>query len=151
MVNDVMAVDVKDSIPACSFNRLEKEISSLDLKQFSGKVIYLDFWASWCGPCIKSFPYMNFLHRSFENQGLNVVAVNMDENIDDASEFLEKIPAEFSILRDAEQQCAKAFDVKAMPSSYLIDRKGVVRHVHLGFREGETEELQALIEQLLAE
>jgi thiol-disulfide isomerase/thioredoxin len=121
------------------------------LQQFKGKVVYVDFWASWCGPCVQSFPFMNGLDHEFKGKGLQIVAINMDENPADAQQFLGQHPAKFTVLADTNQQCAKAFEVKAMPSSYLIDRNGVVRYEHLGFKAGETEQLQTLIKQLLTE
>ncbi|MEI6269422.1 MAG: TlpA disulfide reductase family protein [Methylococcaceae bacterium] len=136
--------------PNCALTSLN-DTQPLNLQQFRGKVVYVDFWASWCGPCAQSFPFMNDLDRDLKDQGLQVIGVNLDENIDEAKQFLDKRPASFITAVDAEQQCAKNFDVKAMPSSYLIDRKGVIRHVHLGFRPGEAEEFRILVEQLLAE
>ena len=82
---------------------------------------------------------------------MQVIGVNLDQAPEDAKTFLAKYPANFTVAADANEKCAKDFDVKAMPSSYLIDRNGVIRHVHLGFRDGEAEELRVLAEQLLAE
>jgi peroxiredoxin len=121
------------------------------LKSLQGKVLYIDFWASWCGPCAKSFPFLNSLHSDLNARGLQIVGINLDENASDAHGFLAKYPANFSISADNNEQCAQAFGVKAMPSSYLIDRKGIVRKVHLGFRADEAEELKVLVEKLLAE
>lgn len=122
-----------------------------NLQALQGEVVYLDFWASWCIPCIRSFPFMNQLEHDLKGEGLRVVGVNLDENPADARKFLEKYPVNFSIVTDPEKQCAQDFNVFAMPSSYLIDRKGVVRHVHHGFRSEETQKLRLLIEELLAE
>ena len=122
-----------------------------NLQQFHGKVLYVDFWASWCPPCAKSFPFLNEMDRDFKDSGLQVIGVNMDQAPDDAKAFLAKYPANFTVASDANEKCAKGFDVQAMPSSYLIDRNGVIRHIHLGFRDGEAKELRALAEQLLAE
>ncbi|CAA9889812.1 Redoxin superfamily (fragment) [Candidatus Methylobacter favarea] len=128
-----------------------RDAQRIELRQFSGKVLYVDFWASWCGPCVKSFPFLNSLHEKFSKEGLQILGVNLDENPADAREFLGKYPADFTVAADANEQCARDFDVKAMPSSYLIDRQGVVRHIRLGFRPGEAKELQSLVERLLAE
>lgn len=136
--------------PVCALTSV-LDAKSYNLQQFKGKVVYVDFWASWCGPCVQSFPFMNNLEHEFKDKGLQIVAINMDETANDAQNFLAKHPAKFSVLTDSNQQCAKAFDVKAMPSSYLIDRNGVIRHEHLGFKAGETEQLQTLIKQLLME
>jgi thiol-disulfide isomerase/thioredoxin len=136
--------------PNCSVSSIS-DSQSYNLQQFKGKVVYVDFWASWCSPCLQSFPFMNKLEQEFKDKGLQILAINMDENLSDAQDFLIKQPAKFKIASDTKQQCAKAFNVRAMPSSYLIDRNGIIRHEHLGFRSGETEELQNIIKQLLAE
>lgn len=137
--------------PACS------QLSALPtnksgLQQFRGKVVYVDFWASWCPPCLKSFPFMNELQRQFAQQGFKVVAINLDEQREDADNFTSQVPHEFSIAFDNnERDCANAFQVKAMPSSYLIDRQGRIRFAHMGFKTDETEVVRQQIEQLLAE
>ena len=94
---------------------------------------------------------MNDLDRDLKASGLRVIGVNLDQSPEDAKTFLAKYPANFTVAADANEKCAKEFDVKAMPSSYLIDRNGIIRHVHLGFRPGEAEEVRVLAEQLLAE
>jgi thiol-disulfide isomerase/thioredoxin len=119
------------------------------IQQYQGKVVYIDFWASWCGPCAQSFPFMNKLYKDLHAKGLEVVGVNLDEEPQDALGFLAKTPAQFTILADASGQCPQDFGVKAMPSSYLIDRTGVVRHVHLGFKAAESAELRQQVEALL--
>lgn len=125
--------------------------SSQDLRQLRGKVVYIDFWASWCGPCAQSFAFMNNIDRDLQNRGLRVLAVNLDENPEDAKAFLAEHPANFGVVADASGQCPMDFGVRAMPSSYLIDREGVVRQVRLGFRPGEAEQFRASVETLLAQ
>jgi thiol-disulfide isomerase/thioredoxin len=144
------SVDVGESLPGCALETMENK-QNLTLSQYRGKVLYVDFWASWCGPCGKSFPFLNEMHEQLKDQGLQIVGVNLDENADDAKAFLAKYPASFTVAADVSKQCAKDFAVKAMPSSYLIDRNGVVQHVHLGFRPGEAQELRTLVEKLLSE
>lgn len=144
------AVEVGKPMPTCSLSPIGESQAS-DLNQYQGKVLYVDFWASWCGPCAKSFPFMNELQQQLKDQGLQIVGVNLDENLDDAKAFLGKYPASFTVMADVSKQCAKDFGVQAMPSSYIIDRNGVVHHVHLGFRPGEAKELRELVEKLLAE
>ncbi|HBA67456.1 MAG TPA: redoxin [Methylococcaceae bacterium] len=123
----------------------------LDWTSLEGKVVYLDFWASWCVPCVQSFPFMTQMQRELKDQGLVVIAVNLDEERKDAEGFLSRYPAGFTVVADQNQQCAKHYNVKAMPSSYVIDRKGVIRDVHLGFRRGEAEAFRKVVEQVLAE
>lgn len=139
-----------NAMPNCALTSLEGKQTE-DLHQHHGKVLYVDFWASWCGPCAQSFPFLNDLNREFSAKGLHVIGVNVDESAEDAQSFLAKHPASFNIAADASGQCPKNFGVKAMPSTYLIDRNGVVRYTHLGFRTGETKKLREMVEKLLAE
>jgi thiol-disulfide isomerase/thioredoxin len=117
---------------------------------FRGQVLYVDFWASWCGPCLLSFPFMNDLQHSFGSQGLHVLAINMDEKPADAGRFLGQHPATFDVATGPNRQCAKDFGVAAMPTSFLVDRDGVVRGVHKGFRPGDVAELKVKVEELIA-
>jgi thiol-disulfide isomerase/thioredoxin len=146
----VFAAGVGSPMPACNVSPIGESQSS-DLSQYKGQVLYVDFWASWCGPCAKSFPFLNEMHEQLKGQGLQIVGVNLDENADEAKAFLAKYPASFTVVADVSKQCAKDFEVKAMPSSYIIDRKGIVHHIHLGFRPGEAKELRVLVEKLLNE
>jgi thiol-disulfide isomerase/thioredoxin len=146
----VFAAKAEDPLPNCSLSSIG-DVPPIDLAQHKGKVLYLDFWASWCGPCAKSFPFMNQLQETFSAQGLTVVGINLDENPEDAKTFLAQYPANFTIVADKGEECARQFDVKAMPSSYLIGRDGIIRHVHLGFRKDEEKELREMVEKLLAE
>jgi len=136
--------------PNCSLTPVGTE-QRHDLQQFRGKVVYVDFWASWCSPCAQSFPFLNTLHRELRDRGLQVLGINLDEKPENAKRFLEKHPANFTVAFDAEGRCPQDFGVTAMPSSYLVDRQGNIRHVHLGYRRGESEKLRDLVEQLLAE
>lgn len=123
----------------------------LQLEEFRGKVVYLDFWASWCGPCRQSLPWMERLRRDLRPLGLEVIAVNVDEDPAEARRFLKRYPVSFPVIGDARGAIATRYDVRDMPSSYLIDRKGVVRHVHRGFNRDDTAGLRARVEALLAE
>ncbi|HLF97203.1 MAG TPA: TlpA disulfide reductase family protein [Methylococcaceae bacterium] len=147
--SSVQGIETGRSVPNCRLAPLGAE-QEQELHQYLGKVLYVDFWASWCGPCAQSFPFMNDLAGDLQSGGLQILAVNLDENREDAQAFLAQRPANFTILADAGGKCAQDFGVQAMPSSYLVDRQGVVRHVHMGFRSGEAQEFRALVEELLA-
>jgi thiol-disulfide isomerase/thioredoxin len=136
--------------PNCSLTSFT-DTQRHELGDIRAKVRYVDFWASWCGPCAQSFPFMNAMTQEFRERGLQIVGINVDEHADAARTFLQQHPAEFRILADATGVCPKAFRVMGMPSSYLIDRNGVIRYVHVGFRPGETGELRKQVEKLLAE
>ena len=146
----VQAAERGEAAPECRLRALHNG-QAIDLQRLKGKVLYVDFWASWCGPCAQSFPFMNTLTHEFHGRGLEIVGVNVDEEISDAKGFLAQRPAHFTVAVDGDKSCAEHFGVKAMPSTYLIDRKGVIRYVHLGFRAGEAEEMKKLLGQLLAE
>lgn len=135
---------------ACDLTTLDGK-PALELQELKGKVVYMDFWASWCPPCVKSFAFLNQLEQEMKGQDVHVIGVNLDEKVKDAQEFLTKHPANFSIVADPSKECAKVFEVMAMPTSFIIDKKGNIRHVHQGFRPGETEELRALVTQLASE
>jgi thiol-disulfide isomerase/thioredoxin len=146
----VSALEANGPAPACSLREIQTG-KALELSQYRGQVLYLDFWASWCGPCAESFPFMNQLHSTLQGQGLAIVAVNLDEQRNDADGFLAKTPARFTIAGDPQGQCPERFGVETMPTSYLIDRQGRVRHVQYGFRPSESTVLQEKIRILLAE
>lgn len=145
----VMATQLIDRpAPVCNLTALDG-VPVDSLQALKGEVVYVDFWASWCPPCIQSFPFLTGLQQEYGERGLRVVGVNLDEKVADAEKFLSDYPAGFSIVADRSKQCAKDFDVIAMPSSYLIDREGMVRYIHRGFRPGETKALRQIVEQLL--
>ena len=121
------------------------------LPELKGKFVLVDFWASGCGPCPKSFPLMNQLQSPRGGKGLAVLAINLDEEASDAQSFLASHPADFKVACGANQDCAAAFQVEAMPSSYLIDREGRARYIHHRFRAGDAELLQGLATSLVAE
>jgi thiol-disulfide isomerase/thioredoxin len=115
-----------------------------------GKIVLVDFWASWCEPCKQSFPVMEELHKRYGGRGLVIIAVNVDENRPDMEAFLKKNAATFTVVRDANQKLVEKAGIATMPSSFLIDRDGKVRFTHTGFRGGETkkkyeEEIEALL------
>lgn len=115
------------------------------LSELRGKLVYLDFWASWCGPCRLSFPWMNQLHANHRQRGLLVLAVNVDARRADADAFLARHPAQFALAFDPAGESARRFAIKGMPSSTLIDRQGQVLFVHRGFRTDEAAALESRI------
>ncbi|MDT8283493.1 MAG: TlpA disulfide reductase family protein [Gammaproteobacteria bacterium] len=122
---------------------------NINLAKLKGKVVYLDFWASWCDPCRKSFPWMNDMHARYDGKNFTIIAVNLDTTKEDATKFLGKVPADFAVAYDPEGKVATQYNLKAMPSSYLIDKKGNLVMTHKGYREGEASEIEARILALL--
>jgi thiol-disulfide isomerase/thioredoxin len=123
--------------------------SPIDLAAYKGKVVYLDFWASWCKPCRESFPWMNELTESFGGKGLVVIAVNVDHKRDLATDFLRQNTADFKIVYDPDGDLAEKYNVQAMPTSILIGRDGRIRYVHSGFYPGKEFDYLAHIRKLL--
>lgn len=123
--------------------------ASLDLARHRGRVVIVDFWASWCKPCRQSIPWLNALRQRYGADGLTIIGVNVDAERRDADRFLEAVPIEFEVVFDPEGDLAKQFKVQAMPTSYVIDRGGRIVATHLGFREAKKDENEAAIKALL--
>ncbi|HHJ19620.1 MAG TPA: TlpA family protein disulfide reductase [Gammaproteobacteria bacterium] len=124
--------------------------SPLDLSQYKGKAVYLDFWASWCVPCKKSFPWMQKMQRKYRDQGLQIVAVNLDEVPADADQFLSQFPSiNFEIVRDPEGRLASQYSLVGMPTALLFDASGKQVGRHVGFKKQKTGEYEDNIKALL--
>jgi cytochrome c biogenesis protein CcmG, thiol:disulfide interchange protein DsbE len=123
----------------------------VDLAALKGKVVIVDFWASWCGPCKDEMPVLERLHKKYKSRGLVVVGVSVDQELANVKGFLKQVPVSFSIVHDAEHKVAGRFKPPRMPSSYVVDRNGIVRHVHAGFRDEDAAKLEAEVSALLGQ
>lgn len=119
------------------------------IKQHKGNVIYLDFWASWCTPCRKSFPWMNNMQKKYGNQNFKVISINVDSEPTLAKQFLDITPANFTILYDPNGNLANELQLKGMPSSFIINEKGKIVSAHVGFTEKRKVQYEQEIKQLL--
>jgi DsbE subfamily thiol:disulfide oxidoreductase len=124
---------------------------SVDLASYRGKVVLVDFWASWCPPCKTSFPALDALYREYAAKGVEVLAVNLDERRRDADAFLSAHPHRMTVLFDPKGAAPVAFGVKGMPSSYILDRNGNIRFTHMGYSGNVDESYRRELVQLLAE
>lgn len=120
------------------------------LEPVSGKVVWVDFWASWCVPCRRSFPWLNAMHEKYRDQGLQIIAVNLDRDRAAADGFLAEVPAQFALRFDPAGELAKSFEVQAMPSSFVMDAAGNVIDRHFGFKLADAEEYERGIQAALA-
>lgn len=136
--------------PATDFS-VATPAGAFDLTPWRGHVVYLDFWASWCAPCAQSFPWMNTLQQRYSDQGLRIIAMNVDKKRGDAEDFLRQRPAQFIIGFDPHGALAQAYEVRGMPTSYVIDRQGVVRYRHEGFFTKDAAQIEREIKKLLAD
>lgn len=141
-------INTAQAARAPDFN-VSSDRGNVSLKGQRGNVVYLDFWASWCVPCRKSFPWLNEMQARYGKAGLKIIAINLDEDKKLAEQFLHKIPAKFTIGYDPEGKSASTYGLKGMPSSYLIDRKGNLLSSHVGFRRDDKAELENRIRQAL--
>jgi len=121
----------------------------MDLAQLEGKVVYLDFWASWCDPCRDSFPWMAEMKEKYGSDGFEVVAVNLDKERELADKFLNTMKVNFVVAFDASGESAEKYKLRGMPGSYLIGRDGNIQASHLGFNDKDKAKLEAVIKVLL--
>jgi thiol-disulfide isomerase/thioredoxin len=124
---------------------------SLDLTRHRGRVVIVDFWASWCKPCRQSIPWLNTMRERYGASGLTIIGVNVDAERADADRFLRDVPIEFEIVFDPKGDLARQFKVQGMPSSYVFDRAGKMVETHLGFRDAKKAENEATLRNLLSQ
>jgi thiol-disulfide isomerase/thioredoxin len=130
---------------------LYQTLPALDLAAHAGKVIYVDFWASWCAPCRRSFPWMQATQRELASRGLVVLTVNVDEDPRQAERFLQEVGGGLPVVFDSKGQLAELYKLQGMPSSFVVDRHGSIRFRHRGFRTTDPEAYTAELRQLLDE
>jgi cytochrome c biogenesis protein CcmG, thiol:disulfide interchange protein DsbE len=147
LTGPAQALDKGAAAPEIALKTLSGE--PIKLSALKGKVVLVDFWASWCAPCRESMPFLEKLSKSYKGQGLVVLGVNIDNDLDAARKFLKEMPVSFQVVNDAQKQVAKAYGPPTMPSSYLIDKRGVVHVVHAGFRRADAAKIEAEIKSLL--
>jgi thiol-disulfide isomerase/thioredoxin len=145
---NVNASEVGEVAPQFTLPTLQQG-EAVSLEKYKGKVVYLDFWASWCAPCRTSFPLLNELHQKLKDKGFEVLAVNQDEDEAKAKKFLEEIPVSFTVVRDATGEWSDKYVVESMPTSFLIDQQGVIQNIHHGFVSDDIKEIENKVVELL--
>ena len=142
-------LNIGEKAPELAYKNLKGEV--LKLSELKGKMVLIDFWASWCAPCLRSMPLYNELYSRYKDKGLEILAINVDNPIEDGLDFLADTPLDFLIPSDLDGDVSELFEVIGMPSSYLVDADGTVRLVHMGFRDGDLEVIETAIQASLAE
>ena len=145
---NVSALSAGDKAPNFKIPRLELK-GTKTLSSYKGKVVYLDFWASWCGPCKKSLPLLDELRKEYKKKGFEVLAINLDEDKEEALSFLKKFPVSYPTLYDKKGVLPEKYEIQGMPTSFLIDRKGKIAMVHTGFKTSDMKKIREAVVELL--
>lgn len=139
------------SQPAPTFTLPARSGPAIAVEQLKGRVVMLNFWASWCGPCRQEMPLLEQMHRRYGPLGFTLLGINVDADSHDAEQWLAKTPVSFPILFDTDSKVSQLYEVTAMPTTVFIDRHGTVRHLHHGYKPGDENEYLDQIRALLKE
>ena len=137
--------------PAPGFSLESRAGKQLSLADYQGQVVMINFWASWCAPCRQEMPILEALYQRYESLGFTLLGVNVDENSEQAIEYLQEVTVSFPVLLDTTNNISKAYDVIAMPSTILVGRDGTLRYIHHGYQPGYENEYQNQIRELIRE
>lgn len=125
--------------------------ASDSLSQYKGQVVMLNFWATWCGPCQQEMPLLDQIYQQFKPAGFTLLGINVDNEKAPVLKLLARKPVSFPVLLDPKNRVSDEYHVEEMPSTIIIDRKGVIRYVHRGYKPGDENEYQDKIRQLTQE
>ncbi|MAT95103.1 MAG: redoxin [Halioglobus sp.] len=141
------------SVPGAAGNFTLKSAagSNVRLSEYRGQVVMLNFWASWCGPCRQEFPHLDTLHRKYAGLGFTVFGINVEQDRSQADKVLRDIPVSFPILFDDGNEVSELYGVDAMPMTLLLDRNGIVRHLHRGYKPGYEDTYEMQVRALVKE
>ena len=143
------AVDVKEEAPDFTLKSLDG--SNMRLEEYRGQVVLINFWASWCGPCRQEMPLLDRLHHRYEDTGFAVLGVNVEGESAPAQDIVDKTNVTFPIVIDDGQKVSEMYNLEAMPSTFVVDRDGVVRYIHRGYKPGDEAKYVEVVKQLIRE
>ena len=147
----VLAPAAPASAPAPDFSLPARAGGDVSLASLRGQVVLVNFWATWCGPCRKEMPLLEQIYQRYKGLGFTLLAVNVEEDSGGADQWLKATPVSFPVLLDRDNRVSKLYQVTAMPSTVIIDRKGQVRFVHYGYTPGTENEYQDQVRSLIRE
>lgn len=130
---------------------LPESAPKLRLSDYKGKVLYVDFWASWCGPCVLSMPLLNNLRNKYKDVGFEVIAINLDDDLLLAAKFIESMNIDYPIVSDIHGTVAKQYKVNGLPTAYVIDASGTIQLMHKGFKKSDIKFIEAVVDKALSE
>ena len=136
---------------APDFTLKSRDGSNIKLSELRGQVVMVNFWASWCGPCRQEMPLLEQLYQRYQPMGFTLLGVNVEEDSAAANKVLKEIPVSFPILYDNQNSVSENYQVRAMPSTFLIDRDGNIRYLHKGYQPGYEQDYQQQIRELVRE
>lgn len=145
----VAAVTLEDHAPDFTLKSLAGE--NLRLEEYRGQVVLINFWASWCGPCRQEMPLLDRLHSRYEETGFAVLGVNVEGEREPAQEIVDKTKVTFPVLIDEQQKVSEMYELEAMPSTVVVDRDGVVRYIHHGYKPGDETKYYEVVKALIRE
>ncbi|MAF76452.1 MAG: redoxin [Idiomarinaceae bacterium] len=139
------------SVEAPDFTLKSRDGDNLRLSEERGNIVIVNFWASWCGPCREELPEFEALYQNYADMGVTVYAVNVDDQSEKANKLLEDISVSFPVLYDPDGEVSELYDVSAMPTTVMIDRDGVARLMHKGYKSGDEAKYEEALHRLLRE
>ena len=142
-------LDSSTGKPAPGFTLKDLSGKDVELSSFKGKHVLLNFWATWCGYCRKERAHLNTIHEEYKEKGLVIIAVSTDNSVKKVKKYMEKIPSEFIVLTDPDSAAASVYNIAGLPTSYLIDREGIVKQRFMGYIEWTSIKSKKLIEEFL--
>ncbi len=143
------SVKLQESAPDFTLKSLEGP--NLRLEEYRGQVVLINFWASWCGPCRQEMPILDRLHQRYEDTGFAVLGVNVEGEVAPAKKIVDKTNVTFPVLIDEGQSVSELYELEAMPSTVVVDRDGVVRYVHRGYKPGDEAKYVEVVKKLIRE
>lgn len=149
LAGPAMAVTIQDDAPDFTLKSLEG--SNLRLEEYRGQVVLINFWASWCGPCRQEMPLLDRLHQRYVDTGFAVLGINVEGEEAPARELIDRIPVTFPVLIDEGQLVSELYKLEAMPSTVVVDRDGVVRYIHRGYKPGDEAKYVEVVKELIRE
>jgi peroxiredoxin len=145
----VNAVGLQDEAPDFTLENLTG--GNMRLEEYRGQVVLINFWASWCGPCRQEMPILDRLHHRYEDTGFAVLGINVEGESAPAQEIVDRTNVTFPILIDDGQKVSELYNLEAMPSTVVVDRDGVVRYIHRGYKPGDEAKYVEVVKQLIRE